>query len=162
VCFVTPLIVLMQWLANIHSLVIHQHDDLESFMAKRQPASSLGTLSVQDLRHELSRRERGAESLLRRRARLAAKLRALDDQLAEFGLSANTGSNGKRPKNQGTLVDALLTVFKGSTLSIAEAEAAVRKAGYRSNAKNFRTIVSIALSTSGKFKRVQRGIYVMK
>jgi hypothetical protein len=39
---------------------------------------------------------------------------------------------------------------------------AVQKAGYRTSSSHFRTQVNIALSKSGKFKRVGRGQYTAK
>ena len=44
-------------------------------------------------------------------------------------------------------------------MSIADAGEAVRKAGYNTNSKHFRTMVNIALLNKQKFKRVERGQY---
>ena len=47
-------------------------------------------------------------------------------------------------------------------MSVVEAGEAVKKAGYKTNAANFRTMVNIALIKSGKFKRMERGQYTAK
>jgi hypothetical protein len=126
--------------------------------------ASLAKLSVGDLQREISRRQRGGKTLLRRRAKLAAKLAALDAQIAELGLRA--GSNGhsgrSRPRNESNLVDALAKVLDGKTMSVGEAMEAVQKSGYKTTAANFRVIVNQCLINSGKFKRVERGQYTAK
>jgi hypothetical protein len=63
------------------------------------------------------------------------------------------------PRNKVKLPDALAAVLKGRTMSVAEAGAAVRKAGYKTNASRFGAVVGFALTKSGKFKRVARGRY---
>ena len=128
--------------------------------------SKLAALSVADLHREIARRERGSKALLRKRARVAAKLDALDAQIAAMGLKEGGGrsgaSGGKRPKNAMSLVEALAKALQGKTMGVGEAAKAVQKAGYRSSAKNFRVVVNIALINSGKFKRVERGQYTAK
>jgi hypothetical protein len=66
------------------------------------------------------------------------------------------------PKNKVKLPDALAAVLKGATMSVAEAGAAVRKAGYKTNASRFGAVVGFALTKSGEFKRVARGRYTAK
>ena len=129
--------------------------------------SKLAASSVADLHREIALRERGNMALFRKRARLAAKLDALDTQISALGLKVGRGGNGALPggkkyKNEMTLVEALAKALKGKTMGVAEAVEAVQKAGYRSTAKNFRVVVNIALINSGKFKRVERGQYTAK
>jgi hypothetical protein len=47
-------------------------------------------------------------------------------------------------------------------MSVTDVTAAVQKAGYNTNAANFRTIVNQCLINSGKFKRIERGQYTAK
>jgi hypothetical protein len=138
-------------------------------MAKRGRPSKLSSLSVADLQAELRRRQRGVTSLLKRRAALAARLSRLDDQLRDLGASGDgvrmPGRRGaipgrKRPRNEMNLVEALARTLKGRTLGVTEAAEAVQKAGYKTGAANFRTIVNQALIKNKKvFKKVARGQY---
>lgn len=122
-------------------------------------------MSVADLQREIARRQRSVGTLERRRAKLLKKLSALEAQIAAYGGSVKgTGraAGGTRPKNELSLVDALAKALKGKTMSVVEAGEAVKKAGYKTNAANFRTMVNIALIKSGKFKRMERGQYTAK
>lgn len=125
---------------------------------------SLGNVSLGDLQREIQRRQRSGKTLLRRRAKLAAKLDALDAQIAALGI--NAGGNGHagrtRPKNEMNLVDALVKAVGNKTVTVGEAMEAVQKSGYRTSAANFRVIVNQTLINSGKFKRVDRGQYAVK
>ncbi len=120
-------------------------------------SSRLSNLSVTELQREIRRRERSASRLIRRRRSLLSKLAALDAQIAEAGVQ----SGGRtRPKNKSSLVEALRGILTGKSMSVTDAAAAVQKAGYKTGAANFRTMVNIALSNKkNKFKRVERGIY---
>jgi hypothetical protein len=131
-------------------------------MARR---SNLSRLSVRDLETELARRKRQVGSLVRKHRRLLDKANRVADQIEELGGSVNGAARGhrrSRPRNDTSLVEVLGKVLKGKTMGAAEAAEAVQKAGYRSSAKSFRTVVSIALINSGKFKRVERGRYTAK
>ncbi len=126
--------------------------------------SGLGGLSVTDLRRELARREHGVGSLLRKRERLMTKIRTLDAKIVEHGGSVRAGGLAirRRPKNDMNLVDALAKVLDGKTMSVTEVSEAVQTAGYQTTSPNFRTIVNQTLINSGKFKRVERGMYTAK
>lgn len=128
-------------------------------MAKRKRASApgggLSNLSLADLQREMARRQRAAGALVKKRARLAAKLAALDAKIRAAG--GQTG--GGRARNPMSLAEALAKLLKGKTMRVNEAAEAVRAAGYQSNAENFRTMVNLQLIKSGKFKRVGRGRY---
>ena len=136
---------------------------------------SLARISSAQLQAELRRRERATGTLLRRRGKLQAQVDALDAQIAQLGGSVNgearrgpgrrtRGGTGRRrrAKNGMTLTEALAKALGRRSMSVTEAAAAVRKAGYRTNSKSFRTQVNIALIKSGKFKRVGRGEYAVK
>jgi len=107
---------------------------------------------------------------LRTRKRLLTKLHRIEADIAAAGGPAGRGRAGagmrsfgrRRPRNEGTLVDALSKVLSGKTMSVTEVAAAVQRAGYRTTSPAFRTIVNQTLINSGKFKRVSRGQYTAK
>ncbi|MBL8991650.1 MAG: hypothetical protein JNJ48_08740 [Phycisphaerae bacterium] len=127
-------------------------------MAKSKRASTRGgglsNLTVADLQRELTRRQRSTRTLIKQRARLQAKLDALDAKIRAAGVQT-----GGRARNSMSLAEALAKLLKGKTMRVNEAADAVRAAGYQSNAENFRTMVNLQLIKSGKFKRVGRGRY---
>ena len=137
-------------------------------MAKRTSRSGLTALSLTDLRSELRRRSRAAESLRRRRTKLVRKLEALDAQIHDLGGSIGPNGHGrvgaipgrKRPRNESNLAEALAKVLKGKTMGVTEVAEAVQKAGSQTTAANFRTIVNQCLIKNNKvFKKIGRGQY---
>jgi hypothetical protein len=145
---------------------------------KRRRGGKLARITVADINAELSRRRAQAGKLRRHRDELAAEVERLRAELEALGspngAAPRVGGRGGRrrgpgaprgrrmPKNKVKLVDALAALLKGRTMSVADAGAAVRKAGYRTNAKNFGAVVGFALTKSGKFRRVARGRYTVK
>lgn len=134
--------------------------------------SGLAHLSMNELRAELARRARAAQSLQRKRAKLVTKLNALDERIRDLGLNAGIHTNGvrtgrvgavpgrKRARNETNLAEALAKVLKGKTMGVTEVAEAVQKAGYQTTAANFRTIVNQCLIKNNKmFKKVERGQY---
>jgi hypothetical protein len=119
----------------------------------------LASMSIADLHAEIRRRQRGSKSLFRRRQTLLTKIAALDAQIAAAG--ASPGKSGEpRPRNEMSLMEALRRVLKGKTMSVTDAAEAVQKAGYRTSAANFRTMVNQVLLKKGNgFKKVARGQY---
>ncbi|MDY7108645.1 MAG: hypothetical protein SYC29_08400 [Planctomycetota bacterium] len=70
---------------------------------------------------------------------------------------------GSRPRNTGSLVEALKKLLTGKTMTVTEMADAVQKAGYKTSSPNFRTIVNQTLINNKKdFKRVARGQYTAK
>lgn len=69
------------------------------------------------------------------------------------------GGPRKRPKNDMNLAEALAKVLKGTTMGVTEVTSAVQKAGYKTSAENFRTIVNQTLIRDARFKKVSRGQY---
>lgn len=133
-------------------------------MAKRSKgAGSLAKLSVSQLQAEINRRARSTRSLHKKRAKLIAKLSALDQQIMAAGGTLGEGGvrvGRKRAQNALSLVETLCKVLKTKTLSVTEAAAAAQRAGYVTTADNFRTIVNQALiKHTDKFKKVSRGQY---
>ncbi len=132
----------------------------------RKSSGTLKGISLTDLQHELRRRQAGASSLIRKRETLAAKLAKLDGELAALGIQGGRGKAGsipagrKRPINDMNLVEYLQKVLKGKTMGVTESANAVMKAGYKTTAANFRTIVNQTLiKHKTVFKKVERGQY---
>lgn len=132
-------------------------------MARR---SGLSGLSVQELQRELRSRQRRVGPMLKRREKIAAKLAALDAEIASLGGSVRGGGSvgGRtRPKNEMSLVESLAKVLSGKTMGVTEVADAVQKAGYRTTSPSFRTIVNQTLiNNKNLFKRVDRGQYTAK
>jgi hypothetical protein len=120
--------------------------------------SALSRLPVATIQAEIDRRQRLAAPLQRRRERLAAKVDALDRQIVAWGVEVKPLLATRRARNGSTLAETLAKVLKGKTMSVPDAADAVRKAGYQSNSRSFRTQVNIAL-IKGPFRRVARGQY---
>ncbi|MBI1189444.1 MAG: hypothetical protein GC200_02010 [Tepidisphaera sp.] len=143
-------------------------------MAKRSSStgggSSLRDLPMSAIQRELARRARKVGTVQRRRDRLAAKLAKLDAQIAAMGGSiARMGRSGMKGTGMGArtrmtnsegLAPMLHKVLSGATMGVSEAADAVQKAGYTTNAANFRTIVNACLlKHKNLFKKVSRGQY---
>jgi hypothetical protein len=124
------------------------------------------------IQKELSRRARKVGVIQRRRDRVAAKLAKLDAQIAEMGgavsrmgyrmgRGSGTGMGAQtRSANSEGLANMLAKVLHGHTMGVSEAAEAVQKAGYTTNAANFRTIVNACLlKHKNLFKKVSRGQY---
>ncbi|HET9185131.1 MAG TPA: hypothetical protein VFN82_03220, partial [Solirubrobacterales bacterium] len=122
------------------------------------------------------RRQRSVRALQRRHSNVLAKAARLEDQIRELGgdpfASGRPGrrgpgrprgsGGGRRPRNEKNLVEALSGVLNGKTMSVTDVADAVQKAGYKTSAANFRTIVNQTLIKSDRFKRVGRGQYTAK
>lgn len=132
----------------------------------KQPSTggSVRGMSMAELQRELQRREQSAKGLLRRRATLAKKLEALDEQLAAMGVTATgiIGGRVKRAKNSMSLVDALHKILTGKEMGIPAIIPALATVGYRSESPNLRTMVNVALLKKSHFKRIARGVYTAK
>jgi hypothetical protein len=131
----------------------------------RKASGAIAGLSVAQLQAEISRRQRGAAKLLRKRDALIEKVREIESELAAIGAMVGKGGFGgvrRRPKNEMNLVDALIKLLTGKTMSVTEASEEVQRAGYQTTSPSFRTIVNQTLINSGKFKRVSRGQYTAK
>ncbi len=125
---------------------------------------SLGGLSTSELERELSRRQSSARRLERKRDTLAKQLDAVDRELAALGGLGGISIGGvrKRPHNDMNLAESLAKVLKSRTMSVTNVSEAVQKAGYRTSAANFRTIVNQTLLKDKRFKKVSRGMYTAK
>ncbi|MFI4898356.1 MAG: hypothetical protein ACIARR_11080, partial [Phycisphaerales bacterium JB059] len=116
-------------------------------------------MSTNELERELSRRQTAARRLERKRERLAEQLEEVERELSELGGLGGISIGGvrKRPRNEMNLADSLAKVLKSKTMSVTDVTEAVQKAGYRTSAANFRTIVNQTLIKDSRFKKVARG-----
>ena len=125
-------------------------------------ARGLATVTSDDLQRELTRRRKAASQLELKRHRLLRKLAGLEAAIRDAGGSVDGRASGRsRPRNEKSLSEALADLLKGKSLSVTDAAEAVQKAGYRTNSKNFRIQVNVAL-IKGPFKRIGRGTYTAK
>ena len=153
---------------------------------------ALRSVSTTALRAELARRERGAGKLAVKHKQLAARLAEIESELADLGVDggarrgrrpgrpAGRRGPGRPPGRRGPgrppkmgrrgrggnamSLPAMLAkaVRVGSTVSPADAAAAVKRAGYKSGSKTFGVQVAIALAKSPVFRRTGRGQYLRK
>lgn len=126
--------------------------------------SSLVGLSVGDLQREIQRRERASRTLRKQHAKLSRQLAAVERKLAAAGVDVGGGGrsiSGRRvrPQNKSSLAQALANLLKGKVMSVTEAAVAVKKAGYKTDSPNFRTMVNAQLLNKKLFKRESRGKY---
>ncbi len=139
--------------------------------APARAPGSIRSLTIADLQAELRRRQAAGKPLLARRARTAEKLARLDAELASLGVAAGDavvsrgrrGPRGPRPSNSLSLVEALKKAMTGKVLTVGEAAQAVLAMGYKTNSKNFRTVVNQTLLVNkSSFKSPERGHYTAK
>ena len=141
-------------------------------MAKRKKKSSSGIarVSTAALQKELERRQSKFLQVKKTRDALIAKVLELDDELkllaseeGERPVSAApkaTRAGGSRLNNKLGLAESLAEVLKGKTMTVSEAAAAVKKAGYKTNAVNFRVMVNQAfIKNKNLFRKVKHGHY---
>lgn len=144
--------------------------------------AGLRSLTTSALLAEVKRREQSITSMIRERDALATRLASLNDEIAVLSGGAvapaaapagragkgkrgkgRRGSTGRtRPKNEGTLEDALVKTLTDKVMGVNEVAAAVIQGGYKTNAENFRTIVNQCLIRSTRIKKVARGKYTAK
>jgi hypothetical protein len=166
--------------------VIRSLDPRRSYLPKPQPTieavaetearspDSLASLSIEDLRREIERRQKATGHLRARREKLVAELAEIDAQLRAVGALHNVAAPAAKPTrprqaasapktratNTVSLADALaMAVEPRAVVSPAEATDLVKANGYVSTAKNMGMIVANALAKDARFKRVGRGQY---
>ena len=136
------------------------------------PRAKLAHLSVDDLKKEISRRQKALPKLIAKRDALNCQIVDLEG----LGTAAKPiirrrrkkpgrkrGRRAQRAPRPGSLASTLVRVLQSKgKLSVAEAAEAVRAVGYKSKSKNFQTIVGMTLSQGGKFRRVRRGVYALE
>lgn len=132
-------------------------------------ARVITTLTYDELRAEIKRRERTLRKLNRKRSVLLRKLAAVDAEIASNGGKAGAipvrgaKAGGKRPRNSVSLVEAMAAVMsKDKPMTASDIEKAVTKNGYQSGSATFKTIIFQALGKDKRFKKAARGQYVLK
>lgn len=146
----------------------------------RRPA--LANYPIEDLQRELERRSSQVDELVAEREQLLARVAELDAEISASGgpgrrgrprktsgrkavhagkapAKSRSSTGRKRPKNDMSLAEALAKLLKNKTMGVTEITSAVQKAGYKTNAENFRTIVNQTLIKDDRFKKVSRGQY---
>ena len=149
--------------------------------------SSLSSLSTEDIKKELEKREGGLSGLYARRDELEKELADVNEQIAAGGTgddpapakkkrgrppgSKNKPKAGakaktapkKRPKNEKKLPAVLADILggKSSPMSTDEIYEAVLETGYKTTSNNFRNVVYQNLYTKPQFEK-QGGGWVHK
>lgn len=134
-------------------------------MAKRQRAArGLRAVSIETLENEIRYRRRSLAGLQRRYVQATRRAERLARQIGSLGGSLKGRAIGarSRPRNKQSLMGCLRTVLDGKQMEIGAIIDAVHTSGYRSSSGDFRSMVTKALSRSGRFKRVSRGVYTAK
>lgn len=115
-------------------------------------AARLDDASLGDLARALARKLR---TLQRRRDALAAELGRVEREIAKHAAPSARRRDG--------LAEILHRLLTARTLSVSEAAAAARRAGYRSRSKDFRARVNQILSSrTDLFRRVDHGRYTAR
>ncbi|NLW87383.1 MAG: hypothetical protein GXY38_10965 [Planctomycetes bacterium] len=132
---------------------------------------SLSAASIEDLQSELRKRQKQLPKLQQKRRQLLAQLAEIDRCIFALGGGASgpavrasaPAGNGKRLSNGKTLSQQLVELLGASKsgMRISELVKAVRHAGYKSAAKDFYSVVAMALRDK-KFQKVDRGVYKIR
>ena len=131
----------------------------------------LANVSVEDLKKEISRRQRKLPTLIAARDALncqIAELEGLGDVKPTAIGRRKAGRRkavrkGVKPARKGSLSSTLVEALKAKgKVTVSEAADAALAAGYKSKSKDFRNIVSMMLSKDKRFKRVGRGVYRLR
>lgn len=138
-------------------------------------APDLAGISLDALRRELDRRQKGLQALIAKRAHLAQELAALDAQLAVLqgtdraSRATRTPPGGRggparlalpRQKNSISLPDAVaLEAEVGQIVTPPEIARRVLASGYQTQSKTFTAMITNVLSKDARFRRVGRGRY---
>lgn len=134
--------------------------------------------TIAELRKELAAKENRVRKLQAQRAGPAKTLKAIDGEIAALtGVPAAPKrlvkkATVKKPRKRTVkqrrarkpLVEYIKQVLAESKvgLRIKEIEAAVRKVGYKTASRHFYTSVAATIRKSGLFRKVRRGVYVLK
>ena len=134
------------------------------------PRSRLSTLSIADLRQEIERRQKLLPKLIVQRDAMNREIAALQSLAAPAARQAvkpeaapKTPRKRHRARNKVGLADALGAFMKGKKkVAIGEAMEGVLASGYKSNARDFRSVVNNMLLTDKRFKKIGRGEFALK
>ena len=135
------------------------------------PRPKLEKVTVEELRKEIARRQKGLADLIAKRDCLNCQIAELESQGIVAKPAAKRGRKpGRKPGRKagrapqpGSLINLLVDALaaKGK-LTVAEATDAVLASGYKSKSKSFKLIVNQALAKNKRFKRVRKGVYALK
>jgi chorismate mutase len=127
---------------------------------------TLGSVSLDDLRKELRRRQSALPALIARRDALnrkIAELEALGPAALARATRKSATARTKRARNKLPLAQLLADLLKAKPgQSVNELTKAALAAGYKSAAKSFTSIVRQTLYHDKRFKRVARGKFALK
>jgi chromosome segregation ATPase len=127
--------------------------------------------TIAQLQKELVAKEEQLERLQAARKKLASHMEKLDREIAALcGKQAvkkrrarRVKRAGRRARSGGSLGDVLAQVLKGKgSVRVGDAAKMALEAGYKTTSKQFGNIVSQALATDERFKRVRRGLFKLK
>ena len=130
------------------------------------------TKTIAELRQQLVAKEKQLKALTARRKKITTQLSAVDREIAQLGGKATpvkktkkkaVRRRRKKAKNKQNLANVLEAVLKGKKgVKVSDVVKLVRAAGYKSTAKLFGNIVSQALTSNKRFKKISRGVYALK
>lgn len=125
-------------------------------MLKEMSAADLRAELITRLRDEIHRHEQEIE-------RINAQIRQLQPTETVIVRRAIRGTR-TLARNEKPLRQVIAQVLKesGEPMSINEILDAVKATGYRSNATNFRGVISMSLSNTQLFEKAGRGVYVLR
>ena len=134
------------------------------------PRSKLSTMSIADLRQEIEHRQKRLPKLIAQRDALNREITELQGiatpearKAAKPEAATRKIRRRRRAKNKVGLTDALAGFMKGKAkVMIGEAMEGVLAAGYKSNARDFRSVVNNTLLKDKRFKKVGRGEFTLK
>jgi hypothetical protein len=125
-----------------------------------------GALSIKQIEGLIARQQRRLSTVVRQRAALERKLKAIDERIQEIsGLAGGGGGRFLRPRNAVSLVTAIEQVLTKSAkpMGVKDIMEKVLASGYRSNSANFRAVVNLTLIKEKKrFRSTSRGVYALK
>ncbi len=140
------------------------------------------TRTIQEVRKELQAKEGAVSKLSAQRNKLVAELAKIDREISVLGGATETGKSRKRVAKPARrkkaakkvskprkgrkgkpLVDYIGDVLakRSNGMRVKEMVGAVKKAGYKTQSKDFYGIVATALRDDKRFKRLGRGVYTI-
>lgn len=141
-------------------------------------------MTIAQLRAELAAKEKQVSKLRAERKKITKQLAALDGKIAALGggpakrkpkrkkraskkvskkAAKKTVASKKPGRKKRSLADVLAKVLLGKgNVKVADAAKLASAAGYKSASSQFGNIVSQALSTDKRFKKLSRGVYTLK
>jgi len=145
----------------------------------RGEKQSISSLSLDELRRLIAKREHVLQRLQIREQSLAKELAAVRHQIAAIaGRKASVSVSfplvaDERPKRRGrrgrgvggqTVADALVEIIQrnGQPMRVGEMAEAFRKLDHPTRSKNLNKLIAVTIKGSKRFKRVARGLYTVK